>query len=396
MPDDNPRDNRLHALDAVRAAALLLGIALHGALAYAPGVDSQLWPIRDSQQHLSLSVTIFLIHVFRMSVFFLVAGFFARMLFHRRGARGFLRDRAPRIVLPLLLGWVACFVCIAGVVTWSLIRANGGQLPESLPPELANAQLNFLHLWFLYILCWLYAGALALRYAVHACDRRQVLLRAADRVLGRTWTSPIGPLLLAAPICIALFLQPDWAWWFGVPTPGYTLVPPAVPSFVYGYVFGLGWLLGRQRALLNHSSGPWVLHLFVGLAASGVCLSMAGLEVNRSPIQDPSVKPVYALCYSLAMVSLTLGFIGLGSRLFSRASPWVRYLSDASYWMYIAHLPLVMAIQMFLAPLELHWAAKFALVNVVSCALLLVAYRVWVGTTPTEPSTHRSPADSAA
>lgn len=380
----NHQGIRLHALDAVRAIALLSGIALHAALSYAPGVDSQLWPLRDSQKGLAMSVTIFLIHVFRMPVFFLLAGFFAHMMFRRQGARQFLRNRAKRILLPLVLGWMACFLCIAGVVLWYLIRLNGGQMPQAIPPELASAGFTFLHLWFLYMLCWLYAGVLLVRRVVQAIDHKGTTVNLVDRIILRTWPSAFKSLLLAAPVILAFLLQPEWAWWFGIPTPGYTVIPPVWPLLIYGYFFGLGWMLDRQRALLENLGGSWPMRLLIGLGAACVCLAMAGPEASVAAVADAQVKLTYAVLYGIAMISLTLAFIGLGVRFLANASPLVRYLSDASYWMYIAHLPIVMAMQTLLMPLELHWSVKFVAVNVATCAVLLLAYRYcvrssWIG-----------------
>jgi len=375
---------RLHSLDAVRAIALLSGIALHTALSYAPGIDSQLWPMRDSEKSLVMSVTIFLIHVFRMPVFFLLAGFFAHMMFRRQGARQFLRNRAKRILLPLVLGWIACFLCIAGVVLWYLARMNGGQMPQSLPPEFATAGFNFLHLWFLYILCWLYAGVLLVRRIVQAIDHQGATVDLVDRIILRTCSSPFRSLLLGAPIILAFLLQSDWEWWFGIPTPGYTVIPPVLPLLIYGYLFGLGWMLDRQRALLENFGGSLSMRLLIGLGAACVCLAMAGPEASVAAVEDAQVKLIYAVFYGIAMISLILAFVGLGVRFLANASPVVRYLSDASYWMYIAHLPIVMAMQTLLVPLEWHWAIKFVTVNVVTCAVLLLAYRYcvrssWIG-----------------
>jgi glucans biosynthesis protein C len=88
--------------------------------------------------------------------------------------------------------------------------------------------------------------------------------------------------------------------------------------------------------------------------------------------------------YAIAMMSLSLALMGLGVRFLANASPVVRYLSDASYWMYIAHLPVVMAMQTLLMPLDLHWSIKLVTVNVATCAVLLLAYRYgvrssWIG-----------------
>ena len=286
-----------------------------------------------------------------------------------------------RILLPLVLGWIACFICIAGVVLWFLVKKNSGQMPQSVPPELANAGLNFLHLWFLYILCWLYIGILLVRRAVYALDREKISARLADGIVRYTRTSPFKSLLLAVPIATAFLLQPAWVWWFGIPTPGYTLIPPAVPLLIYAYIFGLGWILHRQRELLEQLGGSWLTQLLTGLGAALVCLAMAGPEVSVAVIDDMQTKLIYAALYGIAMISLMLGFIGLGIRFFAHASPVVRYLSDASYWMYIAHLPVVMALQTWLMAYELHWIVKFSIATLTTCVVLLLMYRFWVRST---------------
>ena len=109
---------RLHALDAVRGFALLLGIVLHATLSFVP-TTTRFWIIQDSHPSTTLAVLFFVIHVFRMTTFFLIAGFFAHMSFHRRGAWGFIRDRLQRIAVPLLVGWPILFAAMSFVVFWA-------------------------------------------------------------------------------------------------------------------------------------------------------------------------------------------------------------------------------------------------------------------------------------
>lgn len=328
-----------------------------------------------------MSVAVFLLHIFRMPLFFLLAGFFAHLLFYRLGTRQFLRNRAARIALPLLLGWIACFVSIAGVMLWFLAKKNGGQMPAAVPPDLAKAGLNFLHLWFLYLLCWLYAIGLLFHSALRAIDSKNTVVTAFDRATRFTVSGAFKSLLLALPISIAFILQPAWVGWFGIDTPAYTLIPPIVPLFIYGYIFGLGWLLSRQRELLEQLAKSWQLRLAVGFAAALVCLAMAGSSLSLAPIEAGQTKLIYAAMYGVAIVSLMLGFIGLGLRFLAHASPVFRYLSDASYWMFIAHLPVVMALQTALIGVNLHWSVKFVIVTGTTSFVLLLTYRYWVRST---------------
>ena len=93
---------RRHDLDALRALAMLLGIVLHAALSFAPG----LWLVEDSDQSDLFSLLFLAIHGFRMPVFFLMSGFFTAMLWRRRGLGALVRQRTMRVFLPLVLAWV--------------------------------------------------------------------------------------------------------------------------------------------------------------------------------------------------------------------------------------------------------------------------------------------------
>jgi glucans biosynthesis protein C len=373
---------RLHALDAIRAAALLLGIVLHACLSFVPGIPPELWPISDVQKSPALAVTMFVIHTFRMAVFFLIAGLLSRALFQRLGQRGFCRNRAQRILVPLALGWVVCFALIIGVVFWVLAKSNHGVMPQTLPKAMMDAGPNFMHLWFLYLLLWLYAIVLIARRVLLALDDKGAVTALADRWLRTAITLPFGSLTIAMPVATALFLVPHWVGAMGVPTPAYTLIPPAIPLFIYAYIYAIGWLLHRQRVLLDALAQQRLLNFAMGLVGTLVCLVILGAQAPATIIQN--YKLLYAAAYAIALVCWTLAFVGVGIKYLNQKSAMIRYIADASYWMYIMHLPLVMALQTSLMLVDLHWAIKFLAINVVSCAILLSTYHYgvrssWIG-----------------
>ncbi len=89
-------------LDALRAVAMLLGIAVHASLSFFPSM----WMVADSRQDGSIGVLFSALHGFRMPTFFVMSGFFAAMLVQRRGPGGMVKHRARRVLLPMLLGLV--------------------------------------------------------------------------------------------------------------------------------------------------------------------------------------------------------------------------------------------------------------------------------------------------
>jgi fucose 4-O-acetylase-like acetyltransferase len=90
---------RRHDLDALRAFAMLLGIALHAALSF----TSTPWPVQDSRPNALWILFVTAIHGFRMPLFFLISGFFTAMLWRQRGKRFLLKHRFQRVFLPFLL-----------------------------------------------------------------------------------------------------------------------------------------------------------------------------------------------------------------------------------------------------------------------------------------------------
>lgn len=96
-------------LDAVRSFAMLLGIALHAAMAYIGGA----WMIVDDPAEPLLGLFVAGVHGFRMPLFFLLSGFFSAMLLQRRGLGGLIEQRGKRVLLPLVIG---CLTVVP--VTW--------------------------------------------------------------------------------------------------------------------------------------------------------------------------------------------------------------------------------------------------------------------------------------
>jgi ABC-type multidrug transport system ATPase subunit len=74
----------------------------------------------------------------------------------------------------------------------------------------------------------------------------------------------------------------------------------------------------------------------------------------------------------------TFAVLGIGLRFFAGASAVRRYLADASYWIYLAHLPVVFWLQFAVKDLPWHWSVKFALIMTVALAVLFASYHFLV------------------
>jgi len=379
-----PSSERWHGLDAIRAFALLLGVCLHASMSFLPGAQ-YFWVAHDTQPSAALGLLFYVPHMFRMILFFLLAGFFARMGLERLGLRRFARDRWWRIATPLLAGWPLAFAAIVAVLAWGAMLANGGVMPKQAPPGPAFTPESFplTHLWFLYALLLAYLGALLLRSATALADRQGRVMRTIDRIV-RGVMGPWAPLILAVPLAISLWLQPQWFMWFGIPTPDQSLYPSFAAVTGFGGAFALGWLLHRQTDLLQVWSRHWPLMTMLAIACTMACLTIVGLAPKLAPATHDTRTLLYVACYSVAAWSWTLALVGIALRFLSAHSPVRRYVADASYWMYLIHLPLVMALQVAVARLDWPASLKFAVILISVFAVMLTSYHwlvrnTWLG-----------------
>jgi ABC-type multidrug transport system ATPase subunit/peptidoglycan/LPS O-acetylase OafA/YrhL len=370
--------NRFYSLDAVRAFALLLGVAFHAGFSFLPGMPPGLWAIVDTSPSTPVSVVLFTSHIFRMSLFFFIAGFFARGLVQRRGVRGFWIDRGKRIAVPLIVGWIVVFPAIAAVWTWGLAKT----FPNGLPPVAANlppappAAFPLTHLWFLYYLLVIYAIAMVTRAAILAVDRDGRFRRVLDRTVRGLVYSGTAPLALGLPLGGALYARPDWVMWFGIPTPDQSLIPQVASLVGYCTAMAFGWLTHRQADLLQVWGRQWHGYLACAVVATAVCLWMVGLAPNLAA--DSARRGVYAVVYVLGIWSWIFAIIGLAVRYLSEERAITRYVADSSYWIYLVHLPVVVAFQVLLGHVAWHWTVKFPLILAASLAVLFASYHLLV------------------
>lgn len=111
------RPARRHDLDALRAVAMLLGIALHAWLSFAPRV-SAVWPVQDVRQNGVFDVLNAAVHGFRMPLFFLISGFFTAMLWRSRGLKSLAKHRLRRIYLPFAVSLITIIPITWGVMIY--------------------------------------------------------------------------------------------------------------------------------------------------------------------------------------------------------------------------------------------------------------------------------------
>ncbi|MFO0905052.1 MAG: acyltransferase family protein [Pirellulales bacterium] len=216
----------------------------------------------------------------------------------------------------------------------------------------------FAHLWFLWFLCWLVAGF-------------ALIAPAAERWL-TGWNPRWFAWLLAPLTLLPEALMGQGPVRFGPDTATGLLPQPHLLAY-YGLFFAYGALgFAAQEHGAVWGRRGWSL----------VCVAvLLAFPATLAAIGNLAVTTVAQTVYAWTM---SLGLIGVFRRHLPSESRVLRYVADSSYWLYLAHLPLVIGLQWQVRDWPLPAALKFLAINVVAVALLLVAYHwlvrpTWLG-----------------
>ena len=202
----------------------------------------------------------------------------------------------------------------------------------------------------------------------------KVLRGLLDRVLGPIAKTPVFAVLAGAPLAAWFWSNPGWMAYFGIPTPDIGFIPNNGALIGYGVAFGLGWLVHRQTAILSSWKRWWPVNLVLAVAATWVCVNIVGVQPGFMPMEQAQDKLIYAATYAIGGWFWTMGLTGLAMQILSGHNPVVRYVADSSYWLYLLHLPLVMALQVLVSDIALPGLVKFGLINAVTVLILLASY----------------------
>jgi glucan biosynthesis protein C len=368
---DTEGEGRIAALDGLRAAAMLLGVCLHGSVSYMSGrMPGLIWVVRDSTCHSFFDFLFWWLHAFRLPLFFFLAGFFAALVEVRCGPGGLLAQRARRLLVPFLGG---CLVIVPlTFYIWAAGWLVSGHctvkqiLAVKFRPVIQGELYGPLHLWFLedlFLLNLIFCGYRRL-FPQPAVPTQPALGGIAG------WGQEL-PLWLAIPttIVLAVNLQP-------VVAHHNSFVPDGWRLLYYGLFFAAGVAIYPQRKDL-----PAICRSWGGYLALSAPLAVLLLPLLHRHLEQPhewQTRWVLAATLSLLAWLSLFGLLGLGLRYGHAQRDRLRYLADASYWVYLCHLPLVGLIQLDLVGVAMPAGVKFLLVVGLTTWLALTSYHTLV------------------
>lgn len=224
----------------------------------------------------------------------------------------------------------------------------------------------FYHLWFLWFLCWFVCG--------FALIVKLLQLLKVPAISNRWLTSPLRYAWLIPLAAMPQYFMATSPHAYGPDTSVGLLPLPAV--FVYYAIFfayGAMYFGADDQAVKVGKGYGWKLPMAV-LLLFPIGLSLQGPD-------DPVGRFLFAsMQVSYAWV-MSFGMMGLFAKLCRSGQYWIRYLSDSSYWLYLAHIPLVLLLQFFVRDWQVPAVLKFGVVCAVATVILLITYHLLVRNT---------------
>ncbi len=274
--------------------------------------------------------------------------------------------------------------------TARLLRNAGAESAGGLLNALLFQLPIFSHLWFLWFLSWLVAG-----FAIYA----KVSQLFHWQVSSGLWLLSSARYLWLIP----LTLIPQWYMFM----PGYGpdtsigLAPMPHLLFFYAIFFGFGALYYDA----NDTTGQvgkryWITLPLALLVAYPLGLAFTEGSIGNWEWMNPTLRKLIedALQVTYAWM-MTFGCMGLFRKILKSENRTIRYLSDSSYWLYIAHLPLIIWLQMVVRDWPIPALAKLILICAIASGLLLIVYQylvryTWLGRMLNGPRKRPAEADA--
>ena len=240
--------------------------------------------------------------------------------------------------------------------------------------ELLMQMPLFWHLWFLWLLWWLVLGLAA----VSALGKLLPSIRLPDWLV----LSPARYLWL-----IPLTMIPQMFMAGGGDSPIFgpdaSAGPLPIPHVLayYAIFFGFGAVYFGHDDPTGRVGKQWWLPLSIGLLVVfplGMALSQTwpGLPaVELAPLPRRVLAVFLPALYAWL---ISFGLMGLFRKICPVENSTLRYLSDSAYWLYLAHLPLIIAAQYVVRDWPLPALVKFVLIVVVVTSFLLWTYQTMV------------------
>lgn len=370
---------RLHSLDSLRAIMMTLGVLLHSAPAYMGGQPGFGLPLRDpNASNYFLEWLYSIIHMFRMPIFMVIAGFFAAYLFYDRSPKLMIINRVNRVLLPFIIFIIILWPLVILSFSYSnsvfsFVNNSETNISELfISSKLTDLKkLTFfipkmtLHLWFLYYLILFSIVSFVLGIFF---KRLPSFTNKITATFNKIIQSPIKKLLIFSCLTFLILLILGRTW------VGTSLsFKPNIGVYVFYFLFYIfGWILFKSKYLLD----SFLIYDWI-FTITGTTIFTIFFLIDTSFL---SIE-IITFINSITSWLFVFGITGLFLHYFSKHSSLMRYISDASYWVYLMHYPIIAILPGLIGNRNLNALLKFSIVFSLTTFSCFITYHFMVRST---------------
>jgi len=355
-----PEPDRLIFIDHLRMALIALVVLHHLSVIYAANVGFYyVEPTTNVGAIVILAFFQLFNQAFFMGLFFFLAGYFTPSSFDRKGPGNFIKDRAIRLGVPLLI-YIFVLNPLASIGVY--------QMPSSLTgittPFVWYEHFSTGPMWFIVMLLIFCAVYLLWRVVTKSRAKTQ----SAGVPVPKFWKILLFVVILAAvsylvrigaPIAITFLIFPSLAY-----------LPQYASFFAIGIVANRNnWLRAIPDKLGKSGLIVALLSIILFLIGMSARLGSGSAFIGGGTFQSG----VYALFDSLFAVGWSLFLITFFRRRFDRKMIFGSELMKSSFAVYVIHCPIIVLMAVLLQNLHIMQLAKFGLMAVICVPICFAA-----------------------
>jgi glucans biosynthesis protein C len=353
--------SRRHDLDWLRVLVILTVFVFHCGRFF----DTDGWHVKNPVRHEAVQVWTTFLCSWLMPLIFVISGASTFYALRARAAARFIKDRAGRLLVPLIVG-ILTHVSLQVY----LERVTSGKFQGSFfafYPHYFEGFYGFggnfawmgLHLWYLEMLFVYSVILLPLLLWLKGDAGTRLVQR-----LGLLLAKPGAVYLLAlGPMAMLAFLDPS--------TPLGQRGFGGWPFLAYIFLFVYGFVIVACELEARIERQRWIsLGLAVGAMMVAVVLWKTG---GRLMYGTPRYAVLHCM-YAASSWCFILSFLGLARHNLGFTKPFVKYANEAVLPFYILHQTVILTIGYFVVRWAVPDIAKFAIIAASSFVLVVATY----------------------
>tara|TARA_Y100000815_G_scaffold260784_1_gene272523 strand:+ start:1846 stop:2949 length:1104 start_codon:yes stop_codon:yes gene_type:complete len=361
---------------------MILVVLFHAMLPYSTP-DFYPYVLHSTKYHVAIDYIMLPMHCIMMPIFFLLSGYFSHLMFQNKGQIYFIRERAVKLGIPLLIGMIL-FIPLHFLVYLQTFLPHVDNIArhQSKPlstiigsvfaTDLHNGSIyqiffNPEYLWFIYYLL------IYCTISIFCCWVKQKIN--LNYVLPQLSIIPLLLISVGLWVILSSFNLPY------ILTP-ITLTPSMQPLITYGVFYLLGWFYFSQPDNMLYFKNNYLILTLVASISLSIYAGLM-LKYYHTSMINWSYQVTIPITFFLviSMMFITHAFIGLFAKFLDFYHFILAYLARISYWTYLIKIPFLLILQYFLIKTTIPIIFQLLLASLGAILLSAVSHQYLIKTT---------------